>query len=110
MLKLIRCLSPEMRDGLIHDMRDYIVAAQTLGYTVNWEFGLEAAIDIDPETGSMAVSEAFAEHACDLGNWSISRGFAAVFPEMRGHYVVEELETIAVSTVNVEEYIKRRSH
>ncbi|OQV06006.1 hypothetical protein CLAIMM_10649 [Cladophialophora immunda] len=28
---------PEMRDGLILDMRDYIVAIQTLGCSVNWE-------------------------------------------------------------------------
>ena len=99
--------SPEMRDGLIYDMRDYIVAGQTLGYSANWEHGLDAAIDLNPETGSMRVSEAFAGHVCDLSNWSFSQGFADVFPELRGHYRIVEQTTMAVSKVEVGEFLRR---
>ncbi|KAK4938645.1 hypothetical protein LTR10_020913 [Elasticomyces elasticus] len=96
---------PEMRDGLIHDMRDYIVAMQTLGCSVNWDYGLEAAIDIDQESGSMTVSEMFQDHICNLANWSVSQRFADVFPELRGYYRVLEQDTIPMSEVDVEEFL-----
>ncbi|KAI1608449.1 hypothetical protein EDD36DRAFT_469335 [Exophiala viscosa] len=98
---------PEMRDGLIHDMRDYIVAMQTLGCSVNWDYGLEAAIDIDEETGSMTVSAMFQDHICNLANWSVSQRFADVFPELRGYYLVLEQDTIPMSIVDVEEFLRR---
>jgi len=100
-------VSPEMRDGLIHDMRDYIVAMQTLGCSVNWDYGLEAAIDINEESGSMTVSEIFQDHICNLANWSVSQRFADIFPELRGFYRIVEQKTIPMSVVDVEEYLRR---
>ena len=97
-----------MRNGLIYDLRDYIVAAQTFGYSVNWEHGLDEAIDFNPNTGTMSVSEAFADHACDLTSWSFSRGFVDVFPELRGRYRVVEQEKIPVSDVDVDEFLRQR--
>ncbi|EXJ71372.1 uncharacterized protein A1O5_05179 [Cladophialophora psammophila CBS 110553] len=99
---------PEMRDGLIQDMRDYIMAIQTLGCSVNWAHGLEAAITTDPETGTMTLSDTFASHICSLSHWSISQKFADVFPEMRGYYHVVEQDTIPVSEVDVEAFLARR--
>lgn len=95
-----------MRDGLIHDMRDYIVAMQTLGCSVNWDHGLEGAIDIDSETGSMTVSESFADHICDLANWSVGQKFAEVFPELRGYCHIVEQDTIPLSEVDIEEFLR----
>ncbi len=97
-----------MRDGLILDMRDYIVAIQTLGCSVNWDQRLEGAIDVDAETQIMTVSEDFARHICDLSNWSISQSFADVFPELRGLYRVVEQETIPASEVDVEDFLRRQ--
>ncbi|KIW91173.1 uncharacterized protein Z519_08068 [Cladophialophora bantiana CBS 173.52] len=99
---------PEMRDGLIQDMRDYIVAIQTLGCSVNWAYGLEAAIATDPETGIMTLSDTFASHISILSHWSISQKFADVFPEMRGYYHIVEQDTIPVSEVDVEAFLARR--
>ncbi|OAL25435.1 hypothetical protein AYO20_10469 [Fonsecaea nubica] len=100
---------PEMRDGLVQDMRDYIVAIQTLGCSVNWEYGLAGAIDTDPETGNMTLSDRFATHICDLSHWSISQRFADVFPEMRGYYQVVGQDTIPASKVDVEEFLGQRA-
>jgi len=97
-----------MRNGLIEDMRDYVVAIETFGCRINWGYGLDAAIDVDPETRDMTVSDIFAEHICNLSNWSISQKFADVFPEMRGYYRVVEQETLGVSEVNVEEFLQKR--
>jgi hypothetical protein len=97
-----------MRDGLIHDMRDYIVAIQTLGCSVNWEYGLDGALDMDLETRTVTLSDGFAKHICDLSNWSISRRFADVFPELRGFYRMVEQDTIPVTKVNVGDFLKRR--
>ena len=99
---------PEMRDGLIRDMRDSIVAIQTLGCTVNWGHGLEAAIDVDQESRTMTISEMFAEHVCDLSNWSVSQKFAEVFPELTGLYHVVDQEIIPGSEVDVEEYLTQQ--
>ena len=77
---------PELRDGLIYDLRDYILPSQSFGTTVNWHKGLEAAVDINPNTGKMTLSVSFIEHVWDLENWSFSGGFAAVFPELRRRY------------------------
>ncbi|OAP60998.1 hypothetical protein AYL99_06002 [Fonsecaea erecta] len=99
---------PEMRDGLIQDMRDYIVAIQTLGCSVNWEYGLDAAIDTDPATGTMTLSDQFATHVCSLSHWSISQKFADVFPEMRDYYQVVEQDTIAASEVDIGEFLAQR--
>ena len=97
-----------MRDGLICDMRDYIVAAQTFGYSVNWEHGLDKAIDFNPITGTMSVSAAFADHVCDPTSWSFSRGFVDIFPELQGHYRVVEQEKIPVADVDVEAFLRQR--
>ena len=97
-----------MRDGLILDMRDYIVAIQTLGCSVNWEQRLEEAIDIDSETRIMTVSDEFASHICDLSNWSISQSFADVFPELRGLYRVADQETLPASENDVEGFFQRQ--
>lgn len=51
-----------MRDGLIEDMRDYIVAMQTFGCSVNWQHGLDVAITVDRKAETMTVSDAFADH------------------------------------------------
>ena len=56
----------------------------------------------------MTVSDEFANHICDLSNWSISQSFADVFPELRGLYRVVEQETIPVSKTDVEGFLKRR--
>ncbi|KIX94932.1 uncharacterized protein Z520_09242 [Fonsecaea multimorphosa CBS 102226] len=100
---------PEMRDGLIPDMRDYIVAIQTLGCSVNWEHGLDAAIDTEPETGTMTLSDHFATHICSLSHWSISQKFADVFPEMQGYYQVVEQDTIPACEVDVDEFLRQRA-
>jgi len=97
-----------MRNGLIEDMRDYVVAIETFGCRINWGYGLDAAIDVDPETRDMTVSDIFAEHICNLSNWSISQKFADVFPEMRGYYHMVDQETIPVSAVNLEDFLKQR--
>ncbi|EXJ58891.1 hypothetical protein A1O7_06321 [Cladophialophora yegresii CBS 114405] len=99
---------PELRDGLIQDMRDYIIATQTLGTSVNWEHRLENAVDIDSETGKMTVSESFATHVCDLSNWSISQRLAEVFPELRGVVHEVEHETIPVSKADLDGFLRQR--
>ncbi|KAJ9607670.1 hypothetical protein H2200_007748 [Cladophialophora chaetospira] len=99
---------PEMRDGLILDMRDYIVAIQTLGCSVNWEKTLDEAVDVDSEKKVLTVSDEFANHICDLSNWSVSQSFADVFPELRGLYRVAEQETIPVSETDVEGFLQRQ--
>ncbi|KIW11526.1 hypothetical protein PV08_10827 [Exophiala spinifera] len=98
---------PEMRDGLIHDMRDYIVALQTFGCSVNWPYGLEGAIEVRQGTGLMTVTDAFAAHVSNLHNWSISEKFAGIFPELRGFYRVEKLDTIPVSEVQVDAFFRQ---
>lgn len=100
--------SPEMRDGLIQDMRDYIVAIQTLGCSVNWDHGLDGAIDMDLETRTMSISEEFSKHICDLSNWTISGSFADVFPELRGLYRIVEQDTTRNSQDNVKDFLRRR--
>jgi len=86
----------------MYDMRDYIVAMQTLGCSVNWEHGLDAAIELHPETGCMVISDVFASHICNLSNWSVSRKFGEVFPELRGFHHIVEQDTIHPSEVDVE--------
>jgi hypothetical protein len=95
-----------MRDGLVHDMRDYIVAIQTFGCSVNWPYGLDAAIDYDPQTGIITVADTFANHVCNLANWSVSQKFVDVFPELRGYYHIVDQDTIPRSEVNIEEFFK----
>ena len=97
-----------MRDGLILDMRDYIVAIQTMGCSVNWEYGLEAAMDMNWETRVVTMSDRFADHICDLSNWSVSQRFAEVFPELRGLYRVVDQETIPVSEIDLDEFLGGR--
>jgi len=77
--------SPEMRDGLVYDMRDYIVAIQTFGCSVNWPYGLDAAIDYDPETELVTVADTFANHVCN--------------------HIVDQ-DTLPRSEVNIEEFFK----
>ena len=89
-------------------MRDYIVAIQTLGCSVNWDHGLDKAIDIDSRTRIMTVSEDFAKHVCDLSNWSISPSFADVFPELGGLYRIVEQETIIKSRMDIDDFLRRR--
>ena len=98
-----------MRDGLIEDMRDYIVAMQTFGCSVNWPQGLYAAIAVDREAETMTVSDAFAEHICNLANWSISESFADIFPEMRGHYDVLDQPTIPTSDGDIEQFLQQHA-
>jgi hypothetical protein len=97
-----------MRDGLIQDMRDYIVAIQTLGCSVNWEHPLDAAIDINPLTRIMTVSDMFGKHICDVSNWSIGQKFADIFPEMRGHCHVVQQEMIPIPDVRVNNFLKQQ--
>ncbi|KAK5189377.1 hypothetical protein LTR99_008693 [Exophiala xenobiotica] len=97
---------PEMRDGLVYDMRDYIVAIQTFGCSVNWPYGLDAAIDYDPETELVTVADTFANHVCNLANWSVSQKFVDVFPELRGYYHIVDQDTLPRSEVNIEEFFK----
>ncbi|KAK4938561.1 hypothetical protein LTR10_020992 [Elasticomyces elasticus] len=99
---------PELRDGLIYDLRDYILASQSFGTTVNWHKGLEAAIDINPNTGKMTLSATFMEHVWDLENWSFSGGFAAVFPELRRRYRILPGVSLPVSVVKVDDLLHRR--
>lgn len=94
-----------MRDGLIEHMRDYIVAMQTFGCSVSWLHGLQAAITVDREAETMTVSNAFVDHICDLANWSISGGFADIFPELRGHYHVLDQATIPASEGDIEWFL-----
>ena len=93
---------------MIYEMRDYILASQSFGTTVNWKKGLEEAIDIDPRTGKLTISKAFAEHVWELDNWSFSRGFGAVFPELAKRYHILDMLSVPVSQVNVEEFLAKR--
>ncbi|KAK5229744.1 hypothetical protein LTR72_001276 [Exophiala xenobiotica] len=99
---------PELRDGLIYDLRDFILASQSYGTSINWNMGLQEAVDIDPVTGKMSISTAFAEHVWHLENWSFSAGFAAVFPELRRRYRILPGFSVPVSNVNVQELLERR--
>ncbi|KIW19918.1 hypothetical protein PV08_00493 [Exophiala spinifera] len=99
---------PELRDALIYDMRDFILASQCYGTTINWDGSLDEAIDIDPETANMTISDAFAEHSWHMDNWTFSRGFAAVFPELRHRYRISPAIAIPPSPGNVEELLQKR--
>ncbi|KAK6383849.1 hypothetical protein LTS17_003141 [Exophiala oligosperma] len=99
---------PELRDGLIYDLRDFILASQSYGTTVNWHKGLDAAVDVDPDTAKMTISDLFAHHIWNLDNWSFSRGFAAVFPELRRRYRVLPDVVIPPTPSRVEELLEKR--
>ncbi len=99
---------PELRDGLIYDLRDYILASQSYGTTINWNMGLQEAVDMDAVTGNMTISNAFAEHVWHLENWRFSAGFAAVFPELRRRYRILPGFSVPVSNVNVQELLDKR--
>jgi hypothetical protein len=93
---------------LIYDLRDFILASQSYGTSINWNMGLQEAVDIDAVTGKMTISTAFAEHVWHLENWSFSAGFAAVFPELRRRYRILPGFSVPVSKVNVQELLERR--
>ncbi|KAI1626765.1 hypothetical protein EDD37DRAFT_228482 [Exophiala viscosa] len=99
---------PELRDGLIYDLRDYILASQSFGTTVNWHKGLETAVDINPTSGKMTLSATFVEHVWDLENWSFSGGFAAVFPELRRRYRILPGVSLPVTVVKVDDLLHKR--
>jgi hypothetical protein len=65
-------------------------------------------MDMDSETPTVTVSDGFAKHICDLSNTSTSQRFTDVFPDLRGIYRMVEQETIPVSEINVEEFLKQR--
>lgn len=93
---------------MIYDLRDYVLASQSFGCTINWTRGLDGAVDIDPATGKMYISAAFAEHVWHLSNWSISGGFAAVFPELRRRYTVAPGFAIPPAEYNIGEFLQKR--
>lgn len=107
MLMFFLFVSPELRDGLIYDLRDFILASQSYGTTVNWHKGLDAAVDVDPDTAKMTISDLFAHHIWNLDNWSFSRGFAAVFPELRRRYRVLPDVVIPPTPSRVEELLEK---
>lgn len=98
-----------MRDAPVEDMRDYIVAMQTFGCSVNWQHGLDVAIAVDRETETMTVSDVFAEDICNLANWSISENFANIFPEMRGYYDVLDQPTIPAFDGDIEQFLRQHA-
>lgn len=77
-------LRPAIRDALIIHLRDWVTALTESGLSVNWPYGLDAAIEKHPDTSETRLTEAFIEHAFDYNNWSVSSKILATFPELDG--------------------------
>ncbi|EXJ77032.1 hypothetical protein A1O3_10189 [Capronia epimyces CBS 606.96] len=81
---------PPVRDAVIHRLRDWLTPLVRAGWSVNWQYGLDAAIERDPATGSTVLTADFIEHVSDYNNWSVARSFLEDFPEVVGQIRIHE--------------------
>lgn len=82
--------SPPVRDAVIHHLRDWLTPLIRAGWSVNWPYGMDAAIEQDPATGATVLTPRFMEHVSEYNNWSVARCFLEDFPEVAGQIRLHE--------------------
>ncbi|KAL9621761.1 MAG: hypothetical protein Q9160_003879 [Pyrenula sp. 1 TL-2023] len=60
------------------------IVSPVRGNSVNWIGELDAAVEIDPTTGSLYLTPAFEEHVMNDKNWTYSKAYVEMFPELKG--------------------------
>lgn len=88
--RLTRLHRGPVRDALIYHMRDWLSELGKAKWTVNWAFGLDAAMERSPTTGKTTLSARFIEHISDYDSWSVSSDFLNAFPEVSGRIRVHD--------------------
>ena len=73
---------PVLRDALCRKPRDFITPAGKV--FINWPRRLLDAVEVDEADGLLYPTEVFERHARDYRNWTFSREFVGVFPELGG--------------------------
>ena len=59
---------------------DFITPAR--GNSINWPHDLDAAVEIDPSSGALNVTDSFETHAFDERNWTYGKEYVEAFPEL----------------------------
>ena len=77
------CPFPQIRESLIHQLRDWVFALETAGVSVNWTGVITEAVDRDDRTGQVWIGKRFREHVMYLKNWSLDYRIYEFFPDLK---------------------------
>ncbi|KAK5188955.1 hypothetical protein LTR92_011047 [Exophiala xenobiotica] len=75
---------PSVRDANIHHLRDWLTPLINCNWSVNWQHGMDAAVQRSPKTGATVLTSKFILHVTDYDNWSVGSTFLETFPEVEG--------------------------
>jgi len=75
---------PPVRDANIYHLRDWLTPLINCNWSVNWQHGMDAAVERSQTTGATVLTSRFIHHVTDYDNWSVGSTFLETFPEVIG--------------------------
>jgi hypothetical protein len=81
---------PAYRDLLCNRLTDWIAPMIAVGVSCNWPFSAREALETNPVSGSIKISQLFAEHVSKRENWSMTSYGLSLYPELAGKVRIED--------------------